>query len=114
MGHYKPVQVTITNPRLAEVIIDIVMRYHGLSDLIITDQGLLFTLKFWLALYYFFDIKQRLFTTFYLQTDSKTKRPNSMMEAYLQAFINFEYNNLTWLVLIAEFVCSNTLNICID
>ena len=50
MVHYEPVKMTINAPRLAKVIIDMVVRYHGLFDLIVTDRGLLFTSKFWSSL----------------------------------------------------------------
>ena len=46
MVHYKPVKVTINAPGLAEVIINMVVRHHGLSDSIISDQGAIFTSKF--------------------------------------------------------------------
>ena len=46
MVHYKPVKVTIDAPGLAEVIINVVVRHHGLLDLIVIDQGSLFTSKF--------------------------------------------------------------------
>ena len=83
MVHYEPVIVTIDTPALAEVIINVVVRYHGLPDLIVTDRGLLFNSKFWLLLYYFLDIKRRLSTAFYPQTDGQTERQNSTMEVYL-------------------------------
>ena len=60
MVHYKPVKVTIDAPGLAEVIIDVVVRHHGLPDSIVTDKGLLFTSKFWSLLYYFLGVKRRL------------------------------------------------------
>ena len=88
--HYKPVKVTINAPSLAEIIINIVMKHHGLRDSIITNWGSLFTSKFWSLLCYFLNIKQRLPFAFYPQTDGQTKRQNSIMEAYLWAFINFE------------------------
>ena len=37
MVHYKPVKVSINAPGLAEVIINVVIRYHGLSNSIITN-----------------------------------------------------------------------------
>ena len=40
--YYKPVKVTINAPCLAEIIIDMVVRHHSLSDSIVTDQELLF------------------------------------------------------------------------
>ena len=65
MIHYKPVKITLNALRLAKVIINIVIRYHGLPDSIVTNRGSLFTSKFWSWLCYFLGIKQRLATTFY-------------------------------------------------
>ena len=90
---YKPVQVTINTPGLAVVIIDIVIKHHGLPDTIITDRGSFFTSKFWSSLYYFLGIKLRLSTAFHPQTNGQTERQNSTMEAYFQAFVNFEQND---------------------
>ena len=44
--YYKLVKVTIDAPGLAEVIIDVIVRHHGLPDSIVTNQGSLFILKF--------------------------------------------------------------------
>ena len=57
MVHYEPVKVTIDASGLAKVILDVVVRHHGLSNLIVSDKGLLFTSKFWSLLCYFLDIK---------------------------------------------------------
>ena len=93
MVHYEPVKVTIDAPGLAEVIIDVVVRHHGLPDSIISDRGAIFTSKFWSSLCYFLGIKRRLSTAFHPQTDGQTKRQNSTMEAYLCAFMNWEQND---------------------
>lgn len=63
--YYKPVKVTINEPGLAEVILDVVVQYHGLSNSIVTDKGSLLTSKFWLSLCYFFGIKPRLSIAFH-------------------------------------------------
>ena len=93
MVHHEPVKVTIDALRLAEVIIDMVVRYHGLPNSIMTNRGSLFTSKFWSSLCYFLGIKRQLSTTFYSQTDGPTKWQNSTMEAYLRAFVKFEQND---------------------
>ena len=90
MVYYEQVKITIDAPGLAEVIIDVVVRHHGLSDSIITDRGSLFTSKFWSSLCYFLEIKRRLSTAFHPQTDGQIERQNSTMEAYLRAFVNWE------------------------
>ena len=110
MVYYKPTKITIDAQGLAEVIIDVVVRYHNLPDSIVTDRGSLFTLKFWSSLCYFFGIKQRLSTAFHPQTDGQTERQNSMMEAYLRAFVNFEQNDWARLLPMAEFAYNNAKN----
>ncbi len=65
MVHYEPVKVIIDASGLAEVILIVVVRHHGLSDLIVSDRGSVFTLKFWSSLCDFFGIKRRLSTTFH-------------------------------------------------
>ena len=69
MVNYKPIKVTNNASKLAEVNIDIVVQYHGLTDSIISDRGAIFMFKFWFLLCYFFGIKQRLSSAFYPQTD---------------------------------------------
>ena len=114
MVHYKPVKVTINTPGLAEVIIDMVVQYHGLPDSIISDRRASFTSKFWSSLCYFLNIKRRLSTIFYPQTNRQTERQNSMMEAYLRAFVNWEQNNWARLLPIVEFAYKNFNNISTD
>ena len=74
MVHYEPVKVTIDTPGLAEVINNVVMRHHGVPELIVTNQGWLSIFKFWFLLCYFLGIKQRLWTAFYPQTNGQTER----------------------------------------
>ena len=69
MVHYELVQTTINVSGVAEVIIDVIIWYHGLYDSIVSDWGSVLTSKFWFSLCYFLDIKQKLSTTFHPQTD---------------------------------------------
>ena len=108
--HYEPVKVTIDAPGLAKVIIDVVVRHHGLPDSIISDRGAIFTSKFWSSLCYFLGIKRRLSTVFHPQTDGQTERQNSTMEAYLRAFVNWEQNDWARLLPMAEFAYNNSKN----
>ena len=110
MVHYEPVKITIDAPGLAEVILDVIVRHHGLPNSIMSDRGSLFTLKFWSSLCYFLGIKQRLSTAFHPQTDGQTKRQNSTMEVYLRAFVNFKQNDWARLLPMAEFVYNNAKN----
>ena len=73
MVYYKPVKVIINASGLAELIIDVVVRYYGLPDSIISERGAIFTSIFWSSLYYFYSIKRLLSMTFSVQTDRKTE-----------------------------------------
>ncbi len=110
MVHYEPVKVTTDAPGLAEVIIDMVVRHHGLPDSIVSDRRSVFNSKFWSSLCYFLGIKGRLLTAFHLQTDGQTERQNSTMEAYLRAFVNYKQDDLARLLLMAEFAYNNAKN----
>lgn len=62
----------------------------------------------------FLRIKQRPSTTFHLQTNGQTKRQNSIIKAYLWAFINQKYNDWAKLLSIIEFAYNNAKNACIS
>ena len=110
MVHYKLVKVTIDALGFAEIIINMVVRHHGLLDSIVTNRRSLFTSKFWSLLCYFLDIKRRLSIAFHPQTDGSTERQNSTMEVYLRAFVNFEQNDWARLLPMAEFAYNNAKN----
>ena len=71
--YYKLVKIIINTPDLVKVIINIMMRHHGFSDLIVTNWESFFTSKFWSLLCYFFGIKQRLSIAFYSQINGQTE-----------------------------------------
>ncbi len=110
MVHYKPVKVTIDTLGLAEVIINMIVRHHGVPESIVTDQGSLFISKFWSLLCYFLGIKRKLSTAFHSQTDGQTEQQNSTIEAYLRAFVNWEQDDWAKLLPIAEFAYNNAKN----
>lgn len=56
--HYEPVKVTINISSLAKVIINVIIHYYKISESIVTDHDLLFTLMFWSSLHYFLGIKK--------------------------------------------------------
>ncbi len=74
MVHYEPVKVTIDTPGLAEVIMEAVVRHHGLPDSIVSNRGSVFTSKFWSSLCYFLGLKRKLSTAFHPQIDGQTER----------------------------------------
>ena len=66
MVYYKPRKISIDALKLVRVIIDVLVWHYGLAYLIMTNKDSFFTLKFYLLLYYFFGIKEKLLTAFHL------------------------------------------------
>lgn len=66
---YKPVKIIIDAPSLSEVIIDVLVRHHGLPNSIVSDYGSDIISQFLVLFCYFFGIKRLLSTAFYPQTD---------------------------------------------
>lgn len=110
MIYYKLPKITVNVSGITKVIIDVVLKYHSLQDLIVTDHGLIFILKFCSSLYYFLGIKKRILIALHFQTDGQIKKQNSTIEAYLWVFINYKEDNWAGLYLIAEFVHHNVKN----
>ena len=108
--YYQLETIMIEAPRLVKVIIDIMAWHHGLLDSIITNRGSLFMLKFWSSLCYFLEIKRKLFTAFYLQTNGQTERQNSTIKVYLRAFVNQKQNDQARLLPMTKFVYNNAKN----
>lgn len=110
MFYYKLVKITIDVLSLSKLIFNVVMRHYGLLDLILSDCSSVLTSKFWLLLYYFLEIKRKYSTTSHPKTDGQIKRQNSIMEAYLRAFVNFKQNDLAELLPMAELAYNNAKN----
>lgn len=70
MIYYELVKITINASGLGDVIMDIVIKEHGLLISIMSDRGSLFTSKVWSLLCYF-GIKCRLSTFFHPRTNKQ-------------------------------------------
>lgn len=57
MIYYEIVKVTIDVSGLTEIMMDVIIKYYGLGNLIISNYDLIFISEFWFSLYYFLGIK---------------------------------------------------------
>lgn len=110
MAQYIVARIDWTAEQLAQAFLEQVWQDKGLPDSIISDRGLLFTLKFLSALCFHFKIKQRLSTAFHAQTDGQTERQNETLKQYLRGYENYQQDDwIEWLV-IAEFAYNNSVH----
>ena len=114
MSHLIPCTKSTTSPQFAKMFLDHVIRLHGIPDSIVSDRGSIFTSHFWKALSKFLNLDKRLSTSFHPQTDGQTERMNQIVEQYLRIYCNYQQDNWSNLLSLAEFSYNNAQHSTID
>lgn len=91
--HFIPCMKSITAEELAHLVLDRLIRYHGIPKSFITDRDKLFTSNYWKTLVSTMGIKHKLSTAYHPQTDGQTERANQTLEAYLRHYVNYAQDN---------------------
>ena len=92
-SHFIPCQKTITAKQLEYLVLDRLVRHHGLPINFITNRDKLFILAYWQTLVASIGIKHKLSTAFHPKTDGQTERANQSLEAYLRHYLNHTQDN---------------------
>lgn len=108
MAHFAACNKSISAEETAELVLQHVVRLHGLPDDIVTDRGPQFTSKFWSRLFELFGTRVKLSTAFHPQTDGQTERVNQVLEQYLRCYVNYQQDNWSTCLLMAEFAYNNS------
>ncbi|POM66727.1 Gag protein [Phytophthora palmivora] len=85
MVHLAPVCDKVTGKQAAQLFLDIVFRYHGLPETIVSDRDPRFTGAFWDTLFQLLGTKLTMSTADHPQTDGQTKRVNRVLEDTLRS-----------------------------
>jgi len=105
--HFIPYKETYTAEQLARIVIDRLIRYHGIPSSFVTDRDKLFTSNYWKTLVASIGIRHKLSTSFHPQTDGQTERMNQTLEAYLRHYVNHTQNNWVSLLPMAQLALNN-------
>jgi hypothetical protein len=105
-----PCNKTINSEGTARLFKDVVWRYEGLPETVISDRGPQFVSEFTRELYKLLGIKQNLSTAAHAQTDGQTERVNQEIEQYFRIFINAQMNDWAAWLPIAEHCYNNRVH----
>ena len=86
--HFVPCTKKVTVEQLGYLVLDRLVRHHGLPLAFITDRDKLFTSAYWQMLVKSMGIKHKLSTAFHPESDGQTERANQTLKAYLQHYLN--------------------------
>ena len=110
MAHFIPCKKTSTSKDIAWLFFDMVYRYHSLPYDIVLDQGTQFVSKFWRSLFAILNVDTKLLSAFHPQTNGQTEQINQVLEQYLRCSINYQQDDWTTYLPLAEFAYNNTLH----
>jgi len=93
MAHFTHCSKSITAEETAQLILDGIVRLHGLPKEIVFDRGLQFASKFWHRLFELLGVEIRLFSIFHPETNGQTERTNQTLEQYLCCTVNYQQDD---------------------
>ena len=106
-AHFIPVREDYTAEDLSYIILDNVIRLHGIPARYITDRDKLFKSTYWKTLTSAMGTKHKMSTAYHPQTDGQTERSNQELEIYLRHFVNKRHDNWVSLLPLAEMAINN-------
>lgn len=87
MAHFVPTRKAVTAEDTVDLLADRLIRYHGFSDVLLSDRDPRFTSELWHQLCKRFNIKRALSSAYHPQTDGQTERVNQTLEQMLRTYI---------------------------
>ena len=109
-AHFILYKETYTAEQLGHIVLDRLIRHHGMPITFVTDRDKLFTSNYWKTLVASMGIKHKLSTAFYPQTDGQTERTNQTLEVYLRHYVNYAQNNWVSLLPMAQLALNNNVS----
>jgi hypothetical protein len=110
MVPFVPCKETLSAKEFAELYVDNVFLYHGLSKEFISDRDSRFMSEFWKGVTEFLGTQLCVSSSFHPQTDGHTERVNQTLEAYLRHFVSATLNDWDFLLSRAEFAHNNAFH----
>jgi len=103
-----PTHDTITSPQLAQLFILHVFSKHGVPSHVTSDRGTEFVSHFFHSLRTALDMKLHFTSGYHPEGDGQTERTNQTLEQYLRVYCNYQQDNWSELLPLAEFAYNNT------
>lgn len=91
--HYVPTTTTVSSSQFAIILINNVIKLHGVPSSIISDRDARINSAFWKTLWANLGVKLKMSTAFHPETDGATERANRTLEEGLRNYVNSNHSN---------------------
>ena len=105
-----PAHNTIMSVDLACLFVLHVFSKHGVPSHVTSDRGLEFVSNFFQSLGTALDMQLHFTLGYYPEGNGQTERTNQTLEQYLQVYCNYQQDNWSKLLSLAEFAYNNALS----
>ena len=114
MVHFCACAIKVTALEAARLLIDNVVKLHGIPKTLISDRDPRFTAELYKAIMQSLDVKQGFSTAYHPQTDGQTERVNRCLEDYLRAYVAGQHELWEQFLPMAEFAYNNSYHTSIN
>ena len=97
-----PFKENHTAEQLGHLLLDRLVRDHGVPITIITDRDKLFMSNYWKTISAAMGTKPKISTAYHPQTDGQTEQANQVLETYLRHYVNQTHSNWVQLLPVAQ------------
>jgi transposase InsO family protein len=88
LAHFAPTVITVTAPKLAEIMLTRIIVQHGVPKAIVSDRDPRFISNMWRALWSMLGTSLDMSTAYHPQTDGQTERMNRTLEEMLRSYVS--------------------------
>ena len=106
-GIFIPTYDTITSAELAKLFVLHVFSKHGVPSHVTSDRGSEFVSSFFRSLGTALDMKLHFTSGYHPEADGQTERTNQTLEQYIRIYCNYQQDNWSELLPLAEFAYNN-------
>ena len=106
-----PTHDTLTAPELADLFVTHVFSKHGVPSHVTSDRGSEFVSHFFRSLGKALDMRLHFTSGYHPEGDGQTERVNQTLEQYLRIYCNYQQDNWSRLLPLAEFAYNNAPNV---
>ena len=99
--------MNISSEEIAKIYRDDIWKLHRVPRKILSDQGPQFALKFMEEFIKALGTRRQLSMAYYPQTDGQTERINQEIGMFLRHYVNYQQDNWTDWLAVAEFQYNN-------
>src|SRR3984893_9228171 len=109
-GIFIPMTNEVNSAELAHLFVLHVFSKHGVPSHVTSDRGSKFVSRFFRSLGKVLDMTLHFTSGYHLEGDGQTERTNQTLEQYLHCYCNYQQDNWSELLPLAEFAYNNALS----